>query len=47
MESITFIGKTCEEIKTMSHFPWLFDSNPYYQTGYTATIIGTDGVCSY
>ena len=55
LESITFTSKTCEEIKniqasstdTTKYFPWLYDRSPYYQTGYEASIIGTDGVCSY
>ena len=55
LENITFTGKTCEEIKnieasstdTKKYFPWLYNYSPYYQEGYKADIIGTDGVCSY
>lgn len=55
LESITFVGKTCDEIKniqgassdTNKYFPWLYDSSPYYLEGYEAKIIGTDGECSY
>ena len=47
LESITFTSKTCEEIKAMRYFPWLYSSSPYYQSRYKADIIGTDGVCSY
>ena len=55
LESITFTSKTCDEIKniqrsstdTTKYFPWLYSDSPYYQTGYKADIIGTDGVCNY
>ena len=47
LESITFTSKTCEEIKTIKYFPWLYGSSPYYQEGYKTTIIGTDGECEY
>ena len=55
LESITFTSKTCDEIKningyegdTWKYFPWLYSRSPYYQEGYKADIIGTDGICSY
>jgi len=55
LESITFTSKTCEEIKniqasnssTTKYFPWLQDWSPYYHEDYKASIIGTDGECSY
>jgi len=47
LKSITFTSKTCEEIKKMSYFPWLYSSSPYYLEGYKAKIFGTDGECIY
>jgi len=55
LESITFTGKTCSEIKnipassssTTKYFPWLSYTSPYYLEGYKTSIIGTDGECSY
>lgn len=58
LESITFEGKTCEEIKnieassweTTKYFPWLhysWNSAKYYLEGYKAKVYGTDGECVY